>query len=191
MKKLMVFLFSLLLCGSMAFVGCAGNTDSSSSSSASNGSTTNSAYGESSVVTGDSGSMNSSIVEENKESDQEKEEAVIQASKDFWSAMENADGAGMRAIADPGCTFVHIGMTCGLEREISFYTNGIFRPTEVIYNSRDVHLFADTAIVITDCNYTLMIGAMSTTHHFAVTEVFQKQEGGWKLLQFTFTALEY
>jgi hypothetical protein len=30
-----------------------------------------------------------------------------------------------------------------------------------------------------------------TTHHFAVTEVYQKREEGLKLIQFTFTALVY
>lgn len=30
--------------------------------------------------------------------------------------------------ADPGCTFVHIGMTCGLDDEIACYTSGLFVP---------------------------------------------------------------
>ena len=30
---------------------------------------------------------------------------------------------------------------------------------------------------------------MNTTHHFAVTEVYVKQDGQWKLVQFSFTAL--
>ena len=39
---------------------------------------------------------------------------LIETSKCFWDAMEHADEAGMRAIANPACTFVHIGITAPL-----------------------------------------------------------------------------
>ncbi|MCD8120443.1 MAG: hypothetical protein LUE29_13385 [Lachnospiraceae bacterium] len=39
-------------------------------------------------------------------------EQLLNTSKAFWSAMERADEAGMREIADAECTFVHIGVTC-------------------------------------------------------------------------------
>ena len=48
---------------------------------------------------------------------------LIETSKCFWDAMEHADEAGMRAIADPACTFVHIGITAPLDQEIEFYTS--------------------------------------------------------------------
>jgi hypothetical protein len=51
--------------------------------------------------------------------------------------------------------------------------------------------FGDAAIVITDCDYGLLLDGAPTTHHFAVTEVYQKQGEEWKLIQFTFTALVY
>ncbi len=118
-----------------------------------------------------------------------QERAALEASEAFWTAMEAADEAGMRAVADPGCTFVHIGMTCKLDEEIGFYTGGIFQPTKLDFHGKSVELFGDTAIVITDCNYALQLGGMSTEHHFAVTEVYTLQEGQWKLIQFSFTAL--
>jgi len=36
---------------------------------------------------------------------------VLDTSREFWNVMEHADEAGMRKIADPGCQFVHIGVT--------------------------------------------------------------------------------
>ena len=42
-------------------------------------------------------------------------EQILEVSKKFWTAMENADEAGMRTAADPECSFVHIGITCGLD----------------------------------------------------------------------------
>lgn len=118
-----------------------------------------------------------------------EEQAVLDASRQFWAAMENADEAGMRAVADPSCTFVHIGMTCKLDEEIQAYTSGMFQPTEIVFHGQSVERYDDTAVVLTDCDYSLKLGGMNTTHHFAVTEVYVQREGLWRLIQFSFTAL--
>ena len=118
-------------------------------------------------------------------------EKVLETSKKFWDVMEHANEAGMRAIADPGCNFVHIGATCGLDEEIKAYTDGVFKPTEIVLNSQTANIYGDTAVVITDCNYGLLLGGKPTTHHFAVTEVYVNREDSWKLIQFSFTALVY
>lgn len=116
---------------------------------------------------------------------------VISVSDKFWKAMEAADGTGMRALAAPDCTFVHIGVTCGLDKEIEFYTSGLFKPTELVFHSKNARVYGDTAVVITDCDYGLLLGGKPTTHHFAVTEVYSFAENEWKLIQFSFTALVY
>lgn len=118
-------------------------------------------------------------------------EKLIAASKKFWEYLEKADVAGMESIADPACTFVHIGATCGMEEEMKAFSDGVFKPTEIVINSQTPHIFGDTAIVITDCNYGLLLGGNPTTHHFAVTEVYIPQGEEWKLVQFSFTALVY
>lgn len=119
------------------------------------------------------------------------ESKVLETSKRFWDAMEHADEAGMRGIADPACQFVHIGITAGLEQEIKFYTDGVFCPIEVKFHSQKAALFGDTAVVLTDCDYSLLLNGQETTHHFAVTEVYVRQKDAWKLIQFSFTALVY
>ncbi len=119
------------------------------------------------------------------------EEKLLEASKKFWDAMERADEAGMREIADPACNFVHIGITCKLDKEIEFYTSGSFKPTEIKFNGQSVDVFGDTGVVITDCNFGLLLDGKPTTHHFAVTEVYAKRDGEWKLVTFSFTALVY
>ena len=118
-------------------------------------------------------------------------EQIQEISKQFWGAMEAADEASMRAITDPECNFVHIGITCKLDQEIGFYTSGAFQPTEIKFNDQKVDIFGDTAVVITDCNYGLLLNGAPTTHHFAVTEVYAKQHDAWKLVTFSFTALVY
>ena len=119
----------------------------------------------------------------------EQGKAVLTVSKNFWTAMENADEAGMRENADEKCIFVHIGMTCNLDDEIYAYTSGAFKPTKIEFHGKNVNVFNDTAIVITDCDYSLKLGGMPTTHHFAVTEAYTLIDGQWKLVQFSFTAL--
>ena len=116
---------------------------------------------------------------------------VINVSDKFWAAMEAADEAGMRALAVSDCIFVHIGVTCQLEKEIEFYTNGAFKPTELVFHSKNARVYGDTAVVITDCDYSLLLGGKPTAHHFAVTEVYSLFDGEWKLVQFSFTALVY
>lgn len=119
-------------------------------------------------------------------------EKILETSKKFWNAMEQADEAGMRAVADPNCSFVHIGMTCKLDQEIECYTKGIFKPTELVFHDKKVEMFGETAIVLTDCDYGLLLGGTPTTHHFAVTEVYvHGDRDQWTLVQFTFTALVY
>lgn len=113
---------------------------------------------------------------------------ILEVSESFWEAMEASDEAGMRKYAHPNCNFAHIGITCDLEKEITFYTSDAFQPTKLVFHKKDVHIFQNTAIVITDCDYSLLLDGKETTHHFAVTEVY---DDNYKLVQFTFTALIY
>ena len=116
---------------------------------------------------------------------------VINLSKKFWKGLEAADVEAMRSVCDPACYFVHIGGNCDLDKEMNAFAEKIFQPTEVVLNNQEVKEFGDTAVVISDVDYGLLLDGKPTTHHFATTEVFHKQGGEWKLIQFTFTALVY
>ena len=116
-------------------------------------------------------------------------EQVLKLSQAFWKALEASDTAAMRAVCDPRCFFVHIGGNADLDREMDGFTNKVFQPTEITLHHQDVKDFGDTAILISDVDYGLLLGGQPTTHHFTTTEVFQKQDGDWKMIQFTFTAL--
>ena len=116
---------------------------------------------------------------------------LLALSQKFWNAVEHADESGMRACADPECNFVHIGITCNLDKEISFYTSGTFQPTDITFHNKTAEVFGSTGIVLTDCDYSLLLDGKETTHHFMVTEVYAQREGSWKLVTFSFTALVY
>lgn len=123
--------------------------------------------------------------------DEQLKNQLIETSQRFWDVMEHADEAGMRAIADPACTFVHIGITAPLDQEIEFYTSGAFKPTSTVFHGQTPSVFGDTGVVITDCDYALLLDGQETTHHFAVTEVYHRVGDAWKLVTFSFTALVY
>ncbi len=114
-------------------------------------------------------------------------EKILEVSRKFWDAMERADEAGMREIAHPDCVFTHIGITCGLDQEIGFYTSKAFQPTGIEFHKQDVRTFGNTTVVLSDCDYSLLLNGEETTHHFMVTEVYVEE----KLVQFSFTALVY
>lgn len=116
-------------------------------------------------------------------------EIILEQSQRFWKALEAADTAGMRAVCDPDCFFVHIGANCGLDEEMAAFERKIFQPTVIAIHGQEVKEWGDTAICLTDVDYSLLLGGHETTHHFMTTEVFQKRDGAWKLIQFTFTAL--
>ena len=58
-----------------------------------------------------------------------------------------------------------------------------------MFHSKQAHMYGETGVVITDCDYSLLLDGKETTHHFAVTEVYSLETK--KLVQFTFTALVY
>ena len=121
----------------------------------------------------------------------EKMNQVLKLSKKFWEDLEAADVEAMRSVCDPDCYFVHIGGNCDLDKEMNAFAEKIFQPIEVVLNQQEVKDIGDTAIVISDVDYGLLLDGKPTTHHFATTEVFHLQSGAWKLIQFTFTALVY
>ena len=114
---------------------------------------------------------------------------VLNQSRTFWNGLEKADTAAMRSVCDENCFFVHIGGNCDLDEEMAAFDNKVFQPTEIVLHSQEARLFGDTAIVISDVDYGLLLGGQPTTHHFTTTEVFQRQGEIWKMIQFTFTAL--
>lgn len=116
---------------------------------------------------------------------------AIENSKKFWAALEKSDVDTMRSLCDAKCYFVHIGGNCDLDKEMQYFSDGVFQPTEIKLNKQDVKEFGDVEIVLTDVDYGLMLDGKPTTHHFLVTEVYQRQGDNLALIQFTFTALVY
>lgn len=78
-----------------------------------------------------------------------------------------------------------------MDKEIAFYTSGAFQPTDITFHSQKAEVFGNTGVVLTDCDYSLLLDGKETTHHFMVTEVYAQKVDSWKLVTFSFTALVY
>lgn len=57
--------------------------------------------------------------------------------------------------------------------------------------AKKAEVFGNTGVVLTDCDYSLLLDGKETTHHFMVTEVYAHENKSWKLVTFSFTALVY
>ena len=68
-------------------------------------------------------------------------------------------------------------------------TSGAFR--DIDFLSKTAEVFGSTGVVLTDCDYTLLLNGQETTHHFAVTEADSPMAEEWWLVTFSFTALVY
>lgn len=83
-----------------------------------------------------------------------------------------SDEVGMRALSLEDCTFVYIGITCKLDKEIEFYTSGAFKPTKLVFHSKDARIYENAAVVITDCDYGLLLDGKPTTHTILLLRKF-------------------
>ena len=72
---------------------------------------------------------------------------------------------------------------------MAFNTSGAFR--DIDFHSKTAEVVGSAGVVLTDCDYTLLLNGQETTHHFAVTEVYSCIAEEWRLVTFSFTAMVY
>ena len=82
----------------------------------------------------------------------------------------------------PTAIFVHIGVTCKLDKGKSrVYTSGAFQPLDVTFHNKTVDVFGSTGVVLTDCDYTLLLNGQGDHSSLMVTESITKRRknGSW------------
>ena len=102
-------------------------------------------------------------------------EELLALSQKFWTLWSTLMKRGCGPAQILNCNFVHIGITCKLDKEIEFYTSGAFQPTDITFHSQKAEVFGNTGVVLTDCDYSLLLDGKETTHHFMVTEVYAQE----------------
>ena len=114
---------------------------------------------------------------------------IIKLSKDKWQWMSDKNVEALSGLFHENAMFVHMGGSWGTERELN-----IIEGWGIWYKKADIHevsvkIIDNTAILLNRITLLAEVGGNEVTNPFEVTEVYIKQDGGWKLGSLSFTKL--
>ncbi len=120
---------------------------------------------------------------------QQPEKEVEELSKTKWQWMADKDVDKLANLFHEKSKFVHMSGSWKKERELEIIKSG-----SIWYKKADVHdvaveIFDNTAIVWNRITLTASVRGADVVTEFTVTEVYQKQNDGWKLLDLTFSSV--
>lgn len=117
------------------------------------------------------------------------EKELLELSKAKWQWMADKNVDKLAPLFHDRSKFVHMSGTWGKERELEIINSG-----SIWYKNADVHdavaeVFDDTAILWNRITLQAVVRGNEVANEFTVTEIYKKQEGGWKLLDMTFSSV--
>lgn len=117
------------------------------------------------------------------------EQEIINLSKQKWQWMAEKNVDALENLFHEKAEFVHMGGSWGKERELNIIESG-----GIWYKKADIHeisvnIIDDTAILLNRITLLAEVGGNEVTNPFEVTEVYVKQNDGWKLASLSFTRL--
>jgi len=117
------------------------------------------------------------------------EQEIIDLSREKWQWMSEQNADTLATLFHDKAKFVHMSGTWGKDEEID-----IIRSGRIHYQQADVHqvvvaMFDDTAILWNRITLLAVVRGNEVSNPFTVTEVYKKQESGWKLLALTFSSV--
>jgi hypothetical protein len=117
------------------------------------------------------------------------EQEIINLSKEKWQWMADKNADKLSSLFHEKSMYVHMGGSWGKEQEINVIKSG-----GIWYKKADIHevsvkIIDNTAILLNRITLLAVVGGNEVTNPFMVTEVYIKQDGGWKLGSLSFTKL--
>lgn len=117
------------------------------------------------------------------------EQEITQLSKDKWQWMADKNVDKLAELFHNDSRFIHMSGTWGKERELEIIKTG-----SIWYKQADVHdvvvkTFDKTAILWNRITLIAHVRGSDVSTEFTVTEVYQKHESNWKLLNLTFSSV--
>jgi len=117
------------------------------------------------------------------------EQEIINLSKEKWQWMADKNVDVLDNLFHENVVFVHMGGTWGKEQELNVIKSG-----GIWYKKADIHevsvnIIDNTAILLNRITLLAVVGGNEVTNPFEVTEVYVKQNDGWKLGSLSFTRL--
>lgn len=117
------------------------------------------------------------------------EQEITNLSKTKWRWMSEQLADTLATLFHEKARFVHMSGTWGTNQEVD-----IIRSGRIHYKQADVHdvvveIIDDTAILWNRITLLAVVRGSEVTNEFTVTEVYQKQGTGWKMLALTFSSV--
>ena len=120
---------------------------------------------------------------------QKSEQEVINLSKEKWRWMAEREVDSLDALFHEKAVFVHMGGSWGKEQELEIIKSGGIHYKQADIHEVSVNIIGATAILLSRITLLAVVGGNEVTNPFAVTEVYVKEEGNWKLASLSFTRL--
>ena len=117
------------------------------------------------------------------------EQEVIQLSKQKWQWMADKNVDQLTPLFDDKSVFVHMGGSWGKKQEIDIIKSGGIHYKKADIHEVSVNIIGNTAILLNNITLLAVVGGNEVTNPFIVTEVYIKENEGWKLGSISFTKL--
>ena len=117
------------------------------------------------------------------------EQEIKDLSNAKWQWMADKDVANLATLFHDRSKFVHMSGTWNKDEELDIIETG-----RIWYKNADVHdvvveVFDNTAILWNRITLQAVVRGNEVSNEFTVTEIYQKQESGWQLLDLTFSSV--
>jgi hypothetical protein len=117
------------------------------------------------------------------------EQEIKDLSTAKWQWMADKNVEKLATLFDDRSRFVHMSGTWNKERELEIIKSG-----NIWYKQADVHdvvveIADKTAVLWNRITLLAHVRGNDVSNEFTVTEVYQKQADGWKLLALTFSSV--
>jgi hypothetical protein len=117
------------------------------------------------------------------------EKELIQLSLDKWQWMADKNVDKLKALFDDKSKFVHMGGTWKKEEELNIIASGSIWYRKATVKDTAVEFFGNTAIVWNRITLDAVVREQVVVTEFTVTEVYQKNNAAWQLLDLTFSSV--
>ncbi len=117
------------------------------------------------------------------------EQEIIQLSKQKWEWMADKNVDKLSPLFDDKSVFVHMGGSWGKTQEINIIKSGGIHYKKADIHEVSVNIIGNTAILLNKITLLAVVGGNEVTNPFMVTEIYIKENDGWKLGSLSFTKL--
>ena len=114
---------------------------------------------------------------------------IISLSKQKWEWMADKNVDKLTPLFDDKSVFVHMGGSWGKTQEINVIKSGGIHYKKADIHEVSVNIIGNTAILLNRITLLAVVGGNEVTNPFMVTEVYIKDNDGWKLGSLSFTKL--